>query len=158
MCSSRTLAVGSALAFLVACGGGDPVQAPQEIGESPRLDFSAIAGTWSGWAVNPTGIQFWARFTLSESALEGSKVGTIEEGLVRGTATCFADALAVQAEDPVYVVEEVIQSTTTGCPDATARLEHDPDAGTLLVEWEVNEGGNAGSGVLTKGSDPGPKP
>lgn len=54
-----------ALLFVVACGGGDPVQGPTETGEPVALDFSAIAGTWSGWAVTPNGQQFWARFSLS---------------------------------------------------------------------------------------------
>lgn len=153
------LAVSTTLAMVAACGGGDSIQGPTETepGEVPRLDFSAIAGTWSGWAVEPRDgeedVQFWARFDLDESADQGARVGTIEEGLTPGVTVCVANALAEEVAGSVYTVRQLVSGT---CPAATVRLEHDPEAGTLTVGWTAAN--TTGSGVMRRGADPGPQP
>lgn len=152
------LAMSTTLAMVAACGGGESIQGPTEDDEIVRLDFSAIAGTWSGWAVEPReeneDVQFWARFDLEASADQGASVGTIEEGLTPGVTACVGDLLAEEAGEPVYTVREIVTSGL--CPTATVRLEHDPEAGTLTVNWTAAN--TTGSGVLTRGSDPGPQP
>lgn len=148
----------SAVLLLVACGDGDPPQGPTETGEAANLDFSAIAGTWSGWAIasGPAGDEsFWVSFELDSEALEQEKVGTIEEGLERGTTLCTGELRALEAEDPVFTVREIIASGR--CPDADMRLRYDPEEGTVRVDWTPPDPNVQASGVMTRGSDPGPE-
>lgn len=152
------LLVSATLVTVAACGGGDSLQGPTEDDEVTRLDFSAIAGTWAGWATQPRegndDLQFWARFDLDATADQGAKVGSAEEGLTRGETTCVADLLAEEADEPVYTVREVVTSGT--CPTSEVRLEHDPEMETLTVNWTA--GNTTASGVMTRDTDPGPKP
>lgn len=159
-----SLILSCSTALLMACGGGDPVQGPTESGESPTLDFSAVAGAWAGWGVEPRGegesddIHFWMRASLSSSAGIGSTVGSIEYGLADPSQEpdCRGNWIAQDAENPVYVVAERITSGS-GCPDGTVRLALDDQTGALSYDFTA-DGGPDAEGTLRRGTDPGPRP
>lgn len=158
------VAVCGGLALFAACGGGDPVQGPTESGESPTLDFSAIAGTWAGWGLEANGVNFWIRASLSGGAGIGEVVGSIEYGTASTDSEpdCLGDWRAVDTDHPAYTVDETItvgrQGGGSGCPDGTVRLVLDPATGELSYEFTPDQGGAAATGTLRRGTDPGPRP
>lgn len=124
-----TLVCANALLLLLACGGGDTFQdqGPTEAGEAPLLSFEPIAGTWAGWGLEASGIQFWIRTTLSSSARRGQVVGTIEYGMgdTESEPDCRGDWIANNADHPVYVVAEEIGSGN--CPNGRVVLTLDAE-------------------------------
>lgn len=143
-----TLAVCGGLALLAACGGGDsvqgpPVQGPTESGQSPTLDFSAIAGEWEGTWTLPNGVSGGLEGSLNSSAGTGAAVGTAD-WFFHGELDCRVDWIAVSAEPPTYVVEEdVTVNASGGCTEGRITFEHDAATQTLDFLFEGFTGPDA---------------
>lgn len=148
------LALASALTIgLTACGGGEELAGPDDGGndEWPVLDFSAIAGAWSGPALEGDGIDFWIEARFDASARRHLKVGEVAYSLDEGgEVNCIGDWLANSVEGDTYVVKEEI--TSGSCPDGTVTLEHDPEAETLEYHFLPDNGDPdlEGEGTLTR--------
>lgn len=157
----RTFASLSVL-VLVACGGSDaPTQAPP-VDQSPTLDFTAIAGAWAGWGGEffPDGSvrTSWMVIDLDDNAQAGKQVGTFTVG-VEGpdgelVQDCSLSLIAEAADPPTYT----FTVTHPTCTDATLDVNHDVDAGVLLIDVTAVGDAFTASHILEPGSDPGPAP
>lgn len=125
------------MALVTACGGGSGDTAPTQPpgSQSPVLDFSAIAGDWSGTGVD--GFEpFYIVVSIQSGARRGEKVGVVEYQLVQGVPACTGEWLAHVENAPLYTVKEEIG----GCPNVTVELVLDRPTGTLLYRYTADNG------------------
>lgn len=140
---------------LVACGGGGTTESPTGPDETggtepgPVLDFSAIAGEWSGSGVENRGNEFFMAASLDSSARLGEKVGDIEYMPEPGaSADCRGHWNAEEADDSTFVVDEQIGGL---CPPGTVTLELGAD-GSLTYRYVPDNGNDdlIANGELTR--------
>ena len=131
-------AVVISLALPGACGGGTtgPGQQIPPDAEPESLDFSAVAGTWTGPGtfVSPgEDTQFTLTLVFEDDAPKGDVVGTATIDWASGEQ-CGSELLAVSVSGDVYTVEERVEF---GCDvtGATMRLAHDPVAEVIHMTW-----------------------
>ena len=137
---------------LVGCGGGGTTQTtapPEDPAPAPVLDFSAIAGEWTGSGEENNGTEFSIDATIEAEAVRGDEIGIVEYR-AEGFMDCENRWLASDAEDPVYVVREV-RGQAGNCPPGTVTLERFGDD-ELLYEYTPDNGNQdiAGAGTLTR--------
>lgn len=140
---TRRIATGIALTLFGGCGGGPagPMQViPPDQTPTP-LDFSAIAGTWTGPGTFTSPSEsggFTLTLELQAVAQRGAIVGTAAVDWDSGER-CGSDLLAMEVEGTLYTVEERIRF---GCDvsGATLRLAYDPSSETIAFTWQHPQG------------------
>lgn len=147
-----------ALALIGACGGSDAPTQTQD--PKPRLDFSAITGSWAGWGLESfadgSTRPSWIGIDVEESAIEGEVVGSFRVGLALGDTLCATDLQALASDPPEYRLR--ILSAGGGCGGVTMDVEHDTDAGVLFLDITASSENFSASHILEPGTDPGPRP
>lgn len=153
----HVLHVGAVLSLmtptLFGCGGGGSATTapPEDTRPTPLLDFSAIAGAWTGSGVEGSGIEFFIDATIESSAKRGDEAGRVVYRLdAGGEPVCENKWLAADSEDPVFVFDEVAGGVGT-CPPGTVTLERSgPDE--LYYEYTPSNGDNqrAAGGTLSR--------
>lgn len=139
-------------------GGGSPMGPSNDppAGPAPLLDFSAIAGTWSGWDVPK---QTWIRFTLEPSARQNETVGEQVTGGQTGQElriTCRMDLVAVAIVDGVYSVRLIpVPGSPPHCRGGEIDMVYDQAAGTLTQDFKAFDNSFEARVVATPGEDPG---
>lgn len=163
MRTPAAFALFGALPLLAACGGGDSLQGPpQGPGEEPAtLDFSAVAGTWSGWGEVGV-VATWLILELNASVRPGKILGASTVGTATSDGDlvefCAGDLHPLTAAPPEYAASLRYVDQPADCVGGTVALEHDPAAGTLKSDFTAEDNSFTGTHLLTRGSDPGPAP
>lgn len=145
-----------ALALIGACGGSDAPTQTQD--PEPRLDFSAITGSWAGWGLESLADgstrPSWIGIDVEESAVEGEIVGSFWVGLALGDTLCALDLQALASDPPEYGLR-ILGGECTG---AMMDVEHDTDAGVLFLDIVAVGENFTANHILEPGTDPGPRP
>lgn len=154
----RVISYLAALALIGACGGSDVPTQTQD--PKPRLDFSAIAGSWAGWGLESLSDgstrPSWIGIDVGESATEDEVVGSFRVGLALGDTLCATDLQALASDPPEYRLRVLIAGG--GCGGVVMDVEHDTDAGVLFLDIAAVGENFTASHTLEPGTDPGPRP
>jgi len=132
---------------LSGCSSGSPTEPPppeESLGEV--IDYSAIAGTWSGWDNNG---DFTLAVEVEAEARMGESVGEFTVLQANSTPFCEHQLRAASASPPTYLFDGSVGT----CSPTTLTFVHDPDEDRIALSTS-----NLQSGFLVRGDDPGPPP
>lgn len=134
----RSFATALALLIATSCGGGStgPTQMPPPDEAPTPLDFSAIAGTWTGPGTFTSPAEdtgFTLTLDLQSAVPRGAIVGTAAVDWNSGEQ-CGSDLLASDVQGNLYTAEDRVRF---GCDvnGGAVRLLYDPATATIAYTW-----------------------